>query len=85
MPTALIIACSIFWWLILIVIWACLDKWFCEFFCKHEYEEVYRADSYCKESDVDKWLKWWVDIWYVCKKCKKVKTASIEFTPINDR
>lgn len=54
-------------------------------FCKHDWEEVYKANSYQKEGDIEKGLTNWVDIGFICKKCKAVKRSSITFYPIEDR
>ena len=85
MPTELIVLCSVFGWFIIFILWCCCNQWIRSFFCKHEWEEVFRNETYQREDDIEKWLKWWVDIWYVCKKCKRQKENSFVFTPINDR
>ena len=78
---------SLVWWAFTLAIWAALwsESSLKSICCKHDYEEQYRAPSYERKEDVANWLENWVDIGYVCKKCKKPKTVSLTFKPISKR
>lgn len=70
-------------WLLWLAIWTgCNIK---EWFCRHDYEEQYRYPSYERKEDLKNWITNWVDVGYICKKCKKVKKSSITFRPICNR
>lgn len=74
-----------FVWVFAFIIGLCVGDGIKTLFCRHDYEEVYRHDSYDREKDMETGLTNGVDIGFVCKKCKKSKCVSTTFQPIGER
>ena len=85
MDTTEIWVLCIFVWFFCFVVGCCTGDGIRVLFCKHDYEEVYRHDSYDRKEDMEAGLTNGVDIGFVCKKCKKSKCVSTTFQPICER
>lgn len=85
MDTTEIWILCVFIWIVAFAIWVGVGDGIKVLFCKHDYEEVYRHESYDRKEDMETGLTNGIDVGYVCKKCKKVKCASVTFQPICER
>lgn len=74
-----------FVWIFAFIIGICVGDGIRVLFCRHDYEEVYRHESYDRKEDLEAGLTNGIDIGYVCKKCKKTKCISATFQPICER